>query len=1028
MKFTTASPAIIGEGGDEAELPATEVSKAHQHALLPSRARSHEPMSQADNEPSPEGQARPSGSDDEALFRPTSLQRRPTGLDDIPLVKHRDDRHNDIDTDDSTYSTSPENYKPLPRPPAQRYDQPVNQHAEEIRRKKLPRNIPSIGGDVVDSGDGHANQTGNGRNQGFVPSLNVPSPDTLASNSVTPRSSPQPPHDYQKTAYASSEFPFTASVSWTSHKQAVPLPKTRQQTTSDPSAIAESKPLSLRNVAKDIVEDSLDDFGARVRRFNDIFRLGVSAETEIMKAPFVQWIRTATWWFLKGRAALESTVRGRSPGTERTSPEPQAHPAVVLRQAYVNLAKAWWIVGEITPNHPEVRRFGKSGMSSLIAMIKNFGDQELAELVEVHLSVISSMRALTMSMKRNRILPPHELEIQRLDLHVLLRPPALSPEMANVVINNIPGKPASNEWLVAEPFFPILVGDTARHFSFGRMFVEASFQRGDATKQHVHVPCIVSLLRERNDWGVKAAITSPDGQVNLIIQPKGHGHLTWKDVHWKISSHVMQISLSDDSEMNLQFSEKDFRTLWGIYDYTRRVHKAFSPSKDEDIIFERELDKFQCDDRPKFPPDPISYCRLRLFEKRPTMSDRTNHSRAHDGYRLTVVTPPGVKTLSSVDHQFGKEHPISFSYQQSKEGLRLILKTPSSVRLSLVFHDTQDREHFRSLLCGTSIAKEDYVYGSLPLRSLAITDLSAGQRLPVRPEDDLSVKTLQWNKLRITNRGSATHGHDSLPTIRAEHLRVMVECDFATLTDRISVHPGELRMGMSVNNFNEIRLLRPPQLDMTFSTVDGKVPKEELESVCRTLQKMATSPTVRTYHFWSTSASHSFQAMVTGFKVLFDGAVSSFAISHRMSVLPIHKQREATSVRLQIVHQDKLVQLVAFFKDFSHGTCMNFVLKVTDVFETFSKSGIYYLRIADAKFALPKGEEDQTRDFVCLDMPEYPGEHDDITIGFDNEQGRSHVPHIVRCLATDSIIDRDKFGESLPAPVNTISRMASLRR
>lgn len=66
---------------------------------------------------------------------------------------------------------------------------------------------------------------------------------------------------------------------------------------------------------------------------------------------------------------------------------------------------------------------------------------------------------------------------------------------------------------------------------------------------------------------------------------------------------------------------------------------------------------------------------------------------------------------------------------------------------------------------------------------------------------------------------------------------------------------------------------------------------------------------------------------------------------------------------------------------------MNFVLKGTDVFESFARSGIYYIRIVDAKFALPKNGDDSSKDFVCLDMPEYPGEHDDITVGFESEAG-----------------------------------------
>ena len=104
-------------------------------------------------------------------------------------------------------------------------------------------------------------------------------------------------------------------------------------------------------------------------------------------------------------------------------------------------------------------------------------------------------------------------------------------------------------------------------------------------------------------------------------------------------------------------------------------------------------------------------------------------------------------------------------------------------------------------------------------------------------------------------------------------------------------------------------------------------------------------------------------------------------------VVPIYKRWEAGPTRLQIVRQGKTVQLVAFFKDFAHGCCMNFVLKVTDVFETFSRSGAFYLRISDAKFALPKGEADPSKEFVSLDIPEYPGEHDDVTIEFDTEAG-----------------------------------------
>jgi hypothetical protein len=113
-------------------------------------------------------------------------------------------------------------------------------------------------------------------------------------------------------------------------------------------------------------------------------------------------------------------------------------------------------------------------------------------------------------------------------------------------------------------------------------------------------------------------------------------------------------------------------------------------------------------------------------------------------------------------------------------------------------------------------------------------------------------------------------------------------------------------------------------------------------------------------------------------------------------VVPIHKKWEAGATRIQVVQQDGVAQLLAFFEDFSHGECMGFHLKGTDVFEVFSRGGKAGLKIDDAKFPLPKvlapevDEAQKAADaaFLCLDLPELPGEHDDISILFDSEAGK----------------------------------------
>lgn len=198
---------------------------------------------------------------------------------------------------------------------------------------------------------------------------------------------------------------------------------------------------------------------------------------------------------------------------------------------------------------------------------------------------------------------------------------------------------------------------------------------------------------------------------------------------------------------------------------------------------------------------------------------------------------------------------------------------------------------------------------------------------------------------------------------------------------------------------------------------DSTLTKELYESLRQMLCQVAQSASIRMFEFRSLHDLHTFQELITGFSVLFDGFAKTFAISRRRMVVPIHKRWESTTTRLQIVKHGKTIQLVAFFKDFSHGSCMSFVLKSTDVYESFARSGTPYLCMVDAKFALPKDKSDANHGYVSLGMPEYPGEHDDITIGFESEQG-----------ALTNMADRDSFSNALPAPVSHLSGLSSLRR
>ncbi|MCJ1272843.1 hypothetical protein MMC21_000632 [Puttea exsequens] len=998
--FVTTAPEIIGEGGDEAELPVKLVSGSYTEASnnsVGTAVPAEDPRITAS-----QGSSRHQLiSDDEASFTPPPIRRRPTGQETLNDDSDNDESSNN-DIDGSVYSPSPqEDRKPLPQ-----MKLPVDNrrvHAGYDHTKSGYRDVSPVrheGGHMQRESD-----TNDGISYGKRPSLDVPTPEIIQNNSVTPGVSPQPTYDRQKSPSPSyfqytTSTPINAPIPSKQHLQASATPPKEAPSTPlkhsfdegrqlfrEPSPNPPPKAISLQTVAKGIGDDSLADFDMLVHRFNELFRLGVSAHAEMMSIPFTQWIRTAAWWFLKGRTGLETAARNRS----SRSNHPAKTSPTTLDQAHINLAKAWWIITDVTPEHPEIRRFGNASMKSLLSMISNFGDQELAELVEVHLSIVANMRALTMSMKRNDMLP-HDLEAQRLDLQVLLNLPPAPRAFKGNLINNDYAPPKTNKHFIPEPFFPMPIGDLSRQFNFGRMFSEASFEVHEGDKETSRIPCVLSVLRERKDWGLTAAIASPDGQLSLVIQPAGRRGLTWREIIWKIADRALEIRMFEGFDIRLEFSEKDFRTLWGIWDYTRKVQKDFSPRRDETVIFERDLESFQCVDPGNFPSDSLTDCKLRLFEKGCLAGDR----KVHNGFRLTVITPPARKTLSSVNHSLGKAQPVLFNYSRIKDGHRLVLRILPSIKLSPAFRDPPDRELFRSLLCSTHVAKDDNTIGSFSIQSFSTTPQSTDQ-IADSNFDHSASPAFQFNKIRIAAPHPKTFNTSKKSCPPLSDLRLVAESPISTLVDHIALPPNGLLLALSVSNFNSLTLLLPPQTPKTFSLLDNnEITPSDLTAVSTTLQNMHTTPTTHHYHFHSLPNLHTFQSLLTGFTPLFDAPVASFAISRRRMVAPVHKQWHAERVRLQIVANDekKQVQLVAFFEDFSHGKCMNFALRVTDVFENFEKGGVFYLCCVDAKFALPRrrqaegtGDENWEDGFVCLGNPEWPGERDDVTVGFESGQG-----------------------------------------
>lgn len=943
VSFTSAAPEVIGEGGDEAELPSQEISKSLSGLAL--HGTSRPPPLQ-------------SGSTSSSV--PQDVQVQDFDSKELHLAKQQDSHH--YGATEAVLEDAPKRAAVFTAEllHANPFSDPVTIHKESAAQHN------------------------------FEPeSLEAPyaEPAVHLGNSLTPIPSPLPlrwtdnsPSHYGFPRVAGQAASPSRSPERRDKRQGRPAETDRSRPT------PEIKPFSLRSVAKALGHDALDEFDLRVRGLFSLFSLGFGANWDPSNLPFSRWIRVAAWWFIKGRMELESVVRNSSKSTDPSNGALGSYMPRSLMQAYLDLAKAWWIVDDVTPNHPEVKKYGNASMGSLVAVIKNFGDHSLAELVEVNVSIIANMRALTMSMKRNDRLPPQPFEIQGLDSQVLLSSPAVSQSAAALLTNT--GLDSTS----TITSFPLLVGDTPHHFSLGRMFARLSLIPRHSIQAEAHMPSLISIVQNRDDGDFGAFIVTQDSQINILIRTdkSRRSDFTWRLIHWNNATHTLGLPLSHDLDLALELPERDYNMLWDMCDHSRKVQQKFAAQPDELLIFECSLHHFERLEMPNesggFPQGSIKDCQLRLFSKSLRPSNGTGQRILHGGLRLAVHTGSSVKTPRVIHIELSGEKLILFGPWRREDGPCLTVRMPGSPTLLLAFRKQEELGAFRSMMSADAIMHSDHAFPPLPLRGFDVAIHPAKEH----PSDhgEKSVAGLRWRQIQLVENRLEPNE----PAGSSEGLRMLVDCDYGSFIDRLSISTGELKICLGVEDYNEVSVLRSPQPEITWSLED-RLPKDVVESLSRKVHGMARSSSIRTYNFCSLNDVHTFQAAMTGFSVRFDGHASSFSISRRRMVVPLQKKWAAISARLQILQRDThVVQLAVFFRDFDLGTCMNFVLKSTDVFETSNKSGSFFLRIADAKFALPKGSDDPDRDFLCLDVLEYPSEHDDITIGFDNEEGKLFLP------------------------------------
>lgn len=784
----------------------------------------------------------------------------------------------------------------------------------------------------------------------------------------------------------------SSSIRSGTHPSISPLPPTQ----GDPSA-----------------ELALADFAGRVAHMKGVFRLTAEKERPADRCTPTAWLRTAIWWYLRGKSGLENLLQQRT-----KSQQPHRE---LLMQPHVDLAKAWWIISDL------LEQYDISESTTPQSAQPN-GNAE--EILSYSVTLLRSyLRSLSASMQKSQLMPPHQSLIQGQDTQIWLEYPNFVADAVTV----LGGGGGAGQYLIKEnttstitPLEAIPLGDTRDMFCYTRFLVEISINTDDAETDRVMLPCMLSILRSRREYQTRMTIASQSELINITVGPKYSKikGLTWSNVSWKARSNAMIIHLPLSFDMTVRMQERDFRSLWNLVEYSRKVEHSIGTEPGEKLVHETSLSELQYADSSgasNFPQEKIKKCNALVFERFVEHSDGSGVRKAHSGFRLLLVTEPVHKSLCCVSHDLCRNDPLFFELltDAAANGTTAMVirirEEKQQCRILLVFPDIASRHKLYDVLNGLAVGPDEVIVGKMALAGVNIQ--AASQTEGLSSVGHASLQALQWQKLGVTNQQSDDPNTRIPPTVESESLRIVARHAGGCITDRLNLGKGEmlLRLPCADKLIPALQMLRQPQSDLTMSIDTRQYPQHVTDGISELMRLVQEGQTIRTFTFATTDDLHAFEAAITGFAVLYDGVASSFSISRRMMVVSIHHKWNASNVRLQVVSQGSVVKVLAFMEDFSHADALCFQVKPSDVFENVkgdNKNKKWAIKMKEAKFSLPgqkEGKEDvdteekSRRRFVNLEGLDYAEEHDDITVGFDTEEGEFlEVFGSRRCCLADS--------------------------
>ena len=810
VQFTTQAPEIIGEGGDEAELPSSQVKSGWLHTTHD--AQQNVPILEAGNTSklgntsyighteAGTWQVEPEKSNT-LLRKPEvdrGLRRRPVNLQPSdqniarPLPSPRilpkrleigDDGDEEKDTSQSTMSSPPrkpvavgrdwssERYGNVHRNP----DEPSKIQSSSLSRGPDPATLPSRPELETELRQSPFHDLSSKPHPTLPPGVDIDLPQRQHLD-MTPRGPPLATLPSQNSDLMEPSSRRTTSTEVSPPDAEKPSPSeylTLLSPHPGEAAANVSQPPRQSSSKTGIDREPIEAFSEQIQSMYGVFQLSADNMSKDWRPNVDDWLRAAVWWLQSSKVGLEQIYAAASKD-KLASHLSYSTGSRSLDQVRVDLAKTCWImsrklqtfVDSLQPNDPAI---------------------EAIDLID------TSLVHLLVSRRRDYQSTSPILLQQGMDTRVWIVYPQVDPKLEFLL-----GTPSRSRIIEGSPmalanFSGMPLANTRHFFAYGCMFVAAQVVLGDedATKpETVDLSCALTIIRPRSASGVEVTITSQDGFVALHISSNPKSRLKWATAQWKVKTHMLVFSLDRDVQLVIRMREQDFKTLWGIYDYTLQLENKWKVREGEEVQFDEQVPSFHYVDGSKntggFPSAPVKGCRVRLLHRVDMVAEGTGMRKFHRGHRLVAITPPDVKTVGCINQVLGYQKPVLFDFLRGEANApALLLKHVDEKFVSsivITFARSAARADFLASLDGTLLHTTELSSEETPLESFEASRADDEEPRTFKPL--LFPPGIKWRCIRVINEVGVAEKDKH---VLSNHFRICIFCEHGVITDRVNL-------------------------------------------------------------------------------------------------------------------------------------------------------------------------------------------------------------------------------------------------